>query len=145
MLRRFSRVGLCATLWTAAHQAPLSMEYSRQEYWSGLPLPSPPRRHKWQKKETTGLPWWLSGAEFTCQCRRHGFDPWSWKIQRVWEKLSLHTTLISLCLRAQEPKLPKPMSARTHVCNKRSCHNEKTTHHNYRMAHAHCKDWHSQK
>ena len=34
----------CATLWapwTVAHQAPLSMEFSRQEYWSGLPFPSP--------------------------------------------------------------------------------------------------------
>ena len=30
-----------ATLWTVAHQAPLSMEFSRQEYWSGLPFPSP--------------------------------------------------------------------------------------------------------
>ena len=29
------------TPWTAAHQAPLSMEFSRQEYWSGLPFPSP--------------------------------------------------------------------------------------------------------
>ena len=28
------------TLWTAAHQAPLSMGFSRQEYWSGVPLPS---------------------------------------------------------------------------------------------------------
>ena len=30
-----------ATPWTAAHQAPLSMGFSRQEYWSGMPLPSP--------------------------------------------------------------------------------------------------------
>ena len=30
-----------ATLWTVAHQAPLSVGFSRQEYWSGLPLPSP--------------------------------------------------------------------------------------------------------
>ena len=29
------------TLWTVAHQAPLSLEFSRQEYWSGLPLTSP--------------------------------------------------------------------------------------------------------
>ena len=28
-------------LWTIAHQAPLSMEFSRQEYWSGLPFPTP--------------------------------------------------------------------------------------------------------
>ena len=31
-----------ATPWTAAYQAPLSMGFSRQEYWSGVPLPSPP-------------------------------------------------------------------------------------------------------
>ena len=43
MLNRFSRVRLSATLWTAAHQAPLSMGFSRQEYWSGLPFPSPDR------------------------------------------------------------------------------------------------------
>ena len=32
---------LFAAPWTVAHQAPLSMEFSRQEYWSGLPFPSP--------------------------------------------------------------------------------------------------------
>ena len=36
-----SRVQLFATPWTAAHQAPLSIRFSRQEYWSGVPLPSP--------------------------------------------------------------------------------------------------------
>ena len=41
MLSRFSRVWLCVTLWTALGQAPLSMEYSRQEYWNGLPFPTP--------------------------------------------------------------------------------------------------------
>ena len=40
-LKLLSRVRLFATLWTVAHQAPLSMEISRQEYWSGLPFPSP--------------------------------------------------------------------------------------------------------
>ena len=40
MLSRFSLVQLCATLWTAAHQAPLSTGFSRQEYWSGWPFPS---------------------------------------------------------------------------------------------------------
>ena len=39
MLSRFSCVGLFATLWTVAHQAPLSMGSSRQDYWSGLPCP----------------------------------------------------------------------------------------------------------
>ena len=36
-----NRVGLPATPWTTAHQAPPSMGFSRQEYWSGVPLPSP--------------------------------------------------------------------------------------------------------
>ena len=41
LLSRFSRVRLCATPWTAAHQAPPSMGFSRQEHWSGVPSPSP--------------------------------------------------------------------------------------------------------
>ena len=41
LLSRFSRVRLLSTPWTAAHQAPPSMGFSRQEYWSGVPLPSP--------------------------------------------------------------------------------------------------------
>ena len=41
MLSCFSRIRLCATPWTAAYQVPLSMGFSRQEYWSGLPLPYP--------------------------------------------------------------------------------------------------------
>ena len=40
-MKSLSRVRLFATLWTAAYQAPPSMEFSRQEYWSGLPFPSP--------------------------------------------------------------------------------------------------------
>ena len=40
-VKLFSRVQLLATPWTAAYQAPPSMGFSRQEYWSGLPLPSP--------------------------------------------------------------------------------------------------------
>ena len=35
------RVRLLATLWTAAYQAPPSMGFSREEYWSGVPFPSP--------------------------------------------------------------------------------------------------------
>ena len=39
--KSLSHIWLLATPWTAAHQAPPSMGFSRQEYWSGLPLPSP--------------------------------------------------------------------------------------------------------
>ena len=40
-VKSLSRVRLFVTPWTVAHQAPPSMEFSRQEYWSGLPFPSP--------------------------------------------------------------------------------------------------------
>ena len=40
-VKSLSRVWLFETLWTVAHQAPPSMGFSRQEYWSGLPFPSP--------------------------------------------------------------------------------------------------------
>ena len=40
-MKSLSRVRLLATPWTAAYQAPPSMGFSRQEYWSGVPLPSP--------------------------------------------------------------------------------------------------------
>ena len=40
-MKSLSRVQLLATPWTAAHQAPPSMGPSRQEHWSGVPLPSP--------------------------------------------------------------------------------------------------------
>ena len=39
--KSLSRVRLFATPWTAAYQAPSSMGFSRQEYWSGVPSPSP--------------------------------------------------------------------------------------------------------
>ena len=41
MLSHFNHAQLFATLWTVACQAPLSMGFPRQEYWSGLPFPSP--------------------------------------------------------------------------------------------------------
>ena len=41
MLGHFSCVWLFATPWTVAHQAPLCMGFSRKEYWSGLPFPTP--------------------------------------------------------------------------------------------------------
>ena len=49
LLSRFRRVRLCATPETAAHQAPLSLGFSRQEYESGLPFPSPMHEsEKWK-------------------------------------------------------------------------------------------------
>ena len=75
-VKSLSRVRLLATPWTAAYQTPPSMGFSRQEYWSGLPLPSPPGG--------------ASGKESACQCSRHKrlrFYPWVRKIpwSRKWQ------------------------------------------------------------
>ena len=45
LLSHFSHVWLCATPQTASHQAPLSLGFSRQEHWSGLPFPPPKMWH----------------------------------------------------------------------------------------------------
>ena len=41
------------------------------------------------KKKLSGLPWWRSGWESACQCRGHGFEPWSGKIPHAVEQLGL--------------------------------------------------------
>ena len=49
-VKSLSRVRLLATPWTAAYQAPPSTGFSRQEYWSGVPLPSPMHEsEKWSR------------------------------------------------------------------------------------------------
>ena len=50
-MKSLSRARLLATPWTAAYQAPLSMAFSRQEYWSGVPLPSSAKGTGWHKGE----------------------------------------------------------------------------------------------
>ena len=53
LLSRFSRVRLCATPEMAAHQAPPSLGYSREEHWSGLPFPSPMHEsEKWRSSRS---------------------------------------------------------------------------------------------
>ena len=49
-VKSLSRVQLLATPWTAAYQVPPSMGFSRQEYWSGVPLPSPDKNIRNQRK-----------------------------------------------------------------------------------------------
>ena len=55
-MKSLSRVRLLVTPWTAAYEAPPSMGFSRQEYWSGVPLPSPPSCSEPKPKPLT-LPW----------------------------------------------------------------------------------------
>ena len=66
LLSCFSRVWLCATPETAAHQAPLSLAFSRQEHWSGLPFPSP--MHQSEK-------WKWSRSVVSDSWQPHGLQP----------------------------------------------------------------------
>ena len=66
LLSCFSPVQLCATPQTAAHQAPPSLGFSRQEHWSGLPLPSP--MHESEK-------WKWSRSVVSDSVRPHGLQP----------------------------------------------------------------------
>ena len=68
LLSRFSHVWLCATPLTAAHQAPPSLGFSRQEHWSGLPLPSPGTGLEHKVPEPTLLRSWDSGCTFESHC-----------------------------------------------------------------------------
>ena len=58
LLSHFSRVRLCATPYTAAHQAPPSLGFSRQEHWSGLPFLSPMHEsEKWSRSVVSDSSW----------------------------------------------------------------------------------------
>ena len=65
MLSRFSHVQLFETLWTIACQGPLSMEFSRQEYWSRLLCPSPGELPKPGVELTSLMSPALAGEFFT--------------------------------------------------------------------------------
>ena len=65
---------LFATLWTVAHQAPLSVGFSGQEYWSGLPCPPPPSQARDQKCVSYISPA-LAGGFFTTST--------TWEVQRA--------------------------------------------------------------
>ena len=93
---------------------------------------------KWPK-EKTGLPWWLSGKESACQCKRHGFDPWTRKIPRAMEQLSLCTAMVhvqiwgcALDLRSCSYGARVPRAY--HAQQQRSHHSEKLPHRNWRVA-----------
>ena len=94
-VKSFSRVRLFAIPWTVAHQTSLSMGFSRQEYWSGLPFPSPgdlpdpriePRSPALQADALTSeLPGKLSGQQSVLDS---GFDVWLVSFRAVKVPLS---------------------------------------------------------
>ena len=73
---------------------------------------------KCEVPRSEGLPWWLRGEEPACQCRRHGFNPWSGKISHAKEQLSpcawaLEPRNHNYC--AHESELLKPSCPRAHT------------------------------
>ena len=87
-MKSLSRVWLFKTPWTVACQAPLSMRFSRQEYWSGLPFPSPgdlpnpgiePGSSALQADSLLAEPWEKSPIK-KAECQRiDAFELWSWR------------------------------------------------------------------
>ena len=93
LLSRFSRVRLCATPEMAAHQAPPSLGFSRQEYWSGLPFPS--LIHESEKSERSHSV--LSNSQ-----RTHGLQPT--RLPRPWDFPGKSTGVGCHCLLHDKPR-----------------------------------------
>ena len=87
LLSHFSHVQLCVTPWTAAHQAPPSLGFSRQKHWSGLPFPSP--MHESEK-------WKGSRSVVYDPQRPHGLQPT--RLLRPWDFLGKSTGVGCHCL-----------------------------------------------
>ena len=91
-----SCVQLLATSWTAAYQAPLSMGFSRQEYWSGVPLPSPrqpikKQRHYFANKGSSSQGYVFSSSHV-----------WMWELDYkeslAWKNLCFWTVVLDKTL-----------------------------------------------
>ena len=116
LLSRFSRVRLCATPWTAAHQAPPSLGFSRQEHWSGLPFPSP--MHESEK-------WKSSRSVVSNSLQPHGLQPtrllcpWDFpgKSAGVWCHCLLRVSIWAhfKCLNGQSFSSERSVQAETQI------------------------------
>ena len=121
MLSCFSRVQLCWTLWTVAYQAPVSMGFSKQEYWSGLPFPLP-GESSWPRDWTCVS--CIAGGFFTLSCqgspkaRRRIGQRWNWPPN--WNGGEFHSsatvTLALLQLRVAEQPIGNTRDAAKEIC-----------------------------
>ena len=89
LLNRFSRVRLCVTPKTAAHEAPPSLGFSRQEHWSGLPFPSP--MHESEK-------WKWSRLVVSDSSRPHGLQPTRPSVHGIFQARVLEWGAIAFSL-----------------------------------------------
>jgi len=101
LLSCFSRVQLCVTPQTAAHQAPPSLGFFRQEQWSGLPFPSP-------MHESENLKW--SRSVMSDSARPHGLQPT--RVLCPWILLLLLSCFsrVQLCVTPQTAAHQAPLS-----------------------------------
>ena len=77
--------------------------------WEHIPEKSISVQFRKVYKKIRGLPWWFSDLESACQCRGHGFEPWSRKIPHAAEQLSPCATTTEACApRARAPQQEKP-------------------------------------
>ena len=110
VLNHVSRIRLFTTLWTIAHQVPLSMGFSRQEYWSGLPFP-PPGYHSDPRRGPGSLmspP--LAGRSFTTSTTWGATSqsmPWAGSsgllVLYSWLTLELFIPVSWICMRISVP------------------------------------------
>jgi len=120
LLSRFSRVRLCETPYTAAHQAPPSLGFSRQEHWSGLPFPSP--MHKSEN-------WKWSRSVVSNSSQPHGvqptrlLDPWDFPGKSTGVgchfllqgmKVKSESEVTQLCLTLSDPMDCSPPGSSVH-------------------------------
>ena len=118
LFSHLSHVQLFGTPWTVAHQAPLSLGFSRQEYWSGLPFPSPgdlpnpgiepgfpALAGMFFTTETLGKPFlqWFSSVQFSCSVVSDSATPW---IAARQASLSITNSQSSLRLTSIESVMP---------------------------------------
>jgi len=101
MLSHFNHVQLFATLWTIAHQATLSMRFSRQEYWSVLPCPPPGHLPDSRIELASTCISCIASRFFTPWVTWGAPSKWYWLLNKSWSPVleSLPFTLLLLSLR----------------------------------------------
>ena len=109
LLRRFSRVRLCATPETEAHQTPPFLGFSRQEHWSGLPFPFP--MHESEK-------WQWSCSVVSDSLQPHGLQPT--RLLRPWNFPGKSTGVGCHCLLCPKPAEGRKCFPRVHWILKHS-------------------------
>ena len=82
-VKSLSRVWLLMTPWTAAHQAPPSVGFSRQEYWSGVPLPSPRKNEETEPKQKQHPVVNVTGDGSKVQCCKEPYCIGTWNIRSM--------------------------------------------------------------